>query len=193
MRFSIVPFTVPPEIRARGPQALEAYNNALAEGQTCVKRVPLMLVGQDRSGKTSVKKSLKGICFNPDEDSTVGIDVDTYEFKVTTEIGMTGEKDRGGKVDEASISFEHNAARWIVDKLMAKEKVSEVTETGVSFFTLHLLPPFFSPLLSHPSPTKFSVKHHFSCLISLKEERSRTSSLYFPFNQLLQIPLVVGK
>ena len=55
MRFSIVPCTVPPEIRARGPQALEAYNNALAEGQTCVKRVPLMLVGQDRSGKTSVK------------------------------------------------------------------------------------------------------------------------------------------
>ena len=130
MRFSIVPCTVPPEIRARGPQALEAYNNALAEGQTCVKRVPLMLVGQDRSGKTSVKKSLKGICFNPVEDSTVGIDVDTYEFKVTTEIGMTGEKDRGGKVDEASISFEHNAARWIVDKLMAKENVSEVTGTG---------------------------------------------------------------
>ena len=83
MLFSIVPCAVYPEIRARGPQASEAYNNALAEGQTCVKRVPLMLVGQDRSGKTSVKKSLKGICFNPNEDSTVGIDVDTYECKVT--------------------------------------------------------------------------------------------------------------
>ena len=53
--------------------------------------------------------------------------------------------------------------------------------------------PFFSPLLSHPSPTKFSVKYHFCCLISLKKERSRTSSLYFPFNQLLQFPLMVGK
>ena len=123
-----VTFTVPPEIRARGPQALEAYNSALAEGQTRVKRVPLMLVGQDRSGKTSVKKSLKGICFNPDEDSTVGIDVDTYEFKVTTEIGMT--KDQGEKVDEASISFEHSAARWIADKLTAKENVTEATEAG---------------------------------------------------------------
>ena len=37
MRFSTAIFTVPPEIRARGPQALEAYNNALAEGQACVK------------------------------------------------------------------------------------------------------------------------------------------------------------
>ena len=130
MLFSIVPCAVYPEIRARGPQASEAYNNALAEGQTCVKRVPLMLVGQDRSGKTSVKKSLKGICFNPNEDSTVGIDVDTYEFKVTAEVGMTGKKDRGEKVDEASISFEHSAARWIVDKLSAKENVAEVTGTG---------------------------------------------------------------
>ncbi|CAH3166443.1 unnamed protein product [Pocillopora meandrina] len=67
---------VPPTIRARGPLALATYLNALADGQACVKRVPLMIVGQDRSGKTSVKKSLKGICFNPDEDSTLGIEVD---------------------------------------------------------------------------------------------------------------------
>ncbi|XP_022808823.1 uncharacterized protein LOC111345807 [Stylophora pistillata] len=124
--------TVPPEIRARGPLALEAYNNALAEGQTCVKRVPLMFVGQDRSGKTSLKKSLKGICFNPDEDSTVGIDVDNYHFKVTTEIWMTGKKDQDEIVDENLISFEHNAARWIADKLMAEENVADVTGTGIT-------------------------------------------------------------
>ncbi|PFX13628.1 Leucine-rich repeat serine/threonine-protein kinase 2 [Stylophora pistillata] len=122
----------PPEIRARGPLALEAYNNALAEGQTCVKRVPLMFVGQDRSGKTSLKKSLKGICFNPDEDSTVGIDVDNYHFKVTTEIWMTGKKDQDEIVDENLISFEHNAARWIADKLMAEENVADVTGTGIT-------------------------------------------------------------
>ena len=84
--------TVPPEILARGPLALEAYNNALAEGKSCVKRVPLMLIGQDRSGKTSLKKSLKGIVFDPDEDSTVGIDVDQYHFEVTNETWMTGKK-----------------------------------------------------------------------------------------------------
>ena len=130
MRFSIVPFTVPPEIRARGPLALEAYNNALAEGQACVKRVPLMIVGQDRSGKTSVKKSLKGICFNPDEDSTLGIEVDRYDFKVTTEIWKTGEKDEEANTGTTVTSFEYNAARWVADKLTTHEKIAEVKKTS---------------------------------------------------------------
>ena len=130
MRFSIVPFTVPPEIRARGPQALEAYNNALAEGQACVKRVPLMIVGQDRSGKTSVKKSLKGICFNPDEDSTLGIEVDRYNFKVTTEIWKTGEKDEEANIDTTVISYEYNTARWMAGKLKTHERISEVKKTS---------------------------------------------------------------
>jgi len=115
---------VPPEILARGPLALEAYNNALAEGKTCVKRVPLMLIGQDRSGKTSLKKSLKGIDFDPDEDSTVGIDVDRYHFKVTTETWMTGKKDEESTCDAEAISFEYNAARLVAERLM---KVDSVT------------------------------------------------------------------
>ena len=125
MHFSIVPFTVPPEIRARGPQALEAYNSALAEGQPCVKRVPLMIVGQDRSGKTSLKKSLKGICFNPDEDSTLGIEVDRYDFKVTTEIWKTGGKDEKANIDTTVISYEYNTARWMAGKLKTHEKMNE--------------------------------------------------------------------
>ena len=130
MRFSIVIFTVPSEIRARGPEALEAYNNALAEGQTCVKRVPLMIVGQDRSGKTSVKKSLKGICFKPDEDSTLGIEVDRYHFKVTTEIWKTGETVEEANNDTTVISFEYNTARWIAGKWKTHEKIAEVKKTS---------------------------------------------------------------
>ena len=126
MRFAIVPCTVPPELSARGPLALEAYNNALAEGQACVKRVPLMIVGQDRSGKTSVKKSLKGICFNPDEDSTLGIEVDRYDFKVTTEIWKTGETGEEANIGTTVTSFERNAARWIADKLTTLQKTAEV-------------------------------------------------------------------
>ena len=130
MRFSIVIFTVPSEIRARGPEALEAYNNALAEGQTCVKRVSLMIVGQDRSGKTSVKKSLKGICFKPDEDSTLGIEVDRYHFKVTTEIWKTGETVEEANNDTTVISFEYNTARWIAGKWKTHEKIAEVKKTS---------------------------------------------------------------
>ena len=111
-------FAAPPEILARGQLALDAYNNALTEGSACVKRVPLMLIGQDRSGKTSLKKSLKGIVFDPDEDSTVGIDVDRYHFEVTTETWMTGKKDEESTTDAEAISFEHNAARLVAERLM---------------------------------------------------------------------------
>ena len=130
LRESFLFVAVPPSIRARGPLALATYLNALADGQACVKRVPLMIVGQDRSGKTSVKKSLKGICFNPDEDSTLGIEVDRYQFKVTTEIWKTGEKDEDSNFDTTITSFEHSAARWIADKLPTHEKIAEVKRTS---------------------------------------------------------------
>ena len=86
-----------------------------------------MLVGQDRSGKTSLKKSLKGICFNPEEESTVGIDLDPNPFEVTTEMWMTGKKNEDGEVDEEAISFEQNAARLAADTLRTTETVNEIS------------------------------------------------------------------
>lgn len=108
--------SVPPEIRARGPSALEAYNKALADGKTSVKRVPIMLIGQDRAGKTSLKKSLRGIGFDPKEGSTVGIDVDPSCFKVTTEMWRTGTTEKDQNAD-AAISFDRHAAMWVVGQL----------------------------------------------------------------------------
>ena len=40
------------------------------EGKTKVRRLPIMLIGQDRAGKTSLKRSLKGEKFNANEKST---------------------------------------------------------------------------------------------------------------------------
>ena len=113
---------VPPEINLRGPLAVEAYNKALAEGKTCIKRVPVMFIGQDRAGKTSLKKSLMGKRFNPDEGSTVGIDVDPSLFEISTEIWRTGERDKE-RVSEGGISLEHHAARLVVSKLTKEESV----------------------------------------------------------------------
>ena len=86
-----------------------------------------MLVGQDRSGKTSLKKSLKGIYFNSEEESTVGIDFDPNPFKVTTEMWMTGKKNEEGDVDEEAISFEQNAARLAADTLRKTDTVNEIS------------------------------------------------------------------
>ena len=116
------PKDAPLEIRGRGPLALKAYQKALSEGRTCINRVPIMLIGQDRSGKTSLSKSLRAQAFDPEEDSTVGINVDPSYFKVSTNIWKPGEKDQGANFEGAFL-YEHHAARLTVENLNQEESI----------------------------------------------------------------------
>ena len=119
-------FTVPFEILARGPEALRAYQKALKDGKTYDRRVPVMIVGQNRSGKTSLKKSLKGELFNPDEDSTVGIEVDASLCQVTTEVWKARENLESPDEKVAMEgSFEHHAARIIQKNLIEQQSREE--------------------------------------------------------------------
>ena len=111
---------VPEEINLRGPLAVEAYNKALNEGKTRFKRLPIMVIGQDRSGKTSLKNSMMGKPFNPDEDSTVGIDVGPSHFNVSNDICMPGENtvNSQAQIDfREALYFEHHMARLVVEGL----------------------------------------------------------------------------
>ena len=74
--------SLPPEIRARGPAAERAFQKAMQNGKVKVYRGRIMLLGQDRAGKTSLKKSLLGMPFNPQEESTVGVEVDPSKCEV---------------------------------------------------------------------------------------------------------------
>ena len=78
-------YLVPHEIKARGPGAKLAYQNALKTGKVKMYRARIMLIGQDRAGKTSLKKSFLGLPFDPEEESTDGIEVDPSKFKVDTD------------------------------------------------------------------------------------------------------------
>lgn len=111
------------EIVARGPKALECYRKALSEGKTSVKRQPVMLIGQHHTGKTSLKKSLKGETFRRVEGSTVGIEVDPSYFKVSTEIWQTGGKNKGTN-SESEPSFECRAAAQLIVKSLKEEENS---------------------------------------------------------------------
>ena len=73
---------VPQEIQAQGHRAEAAFRKAMEEGSVEVYRGRIMLIGQDRAGKTSLKKFLLGIPFDPEEESTVGIKVDPSKFEV---------------------------------------------------------------------------------------------------------------
>ena len=71
--------SVPAEIRGRGPEAERAFQKAIKSGKVKVYRGRIMLLGQDRAGKTSLKKSLLGLPFDPEEESTVGVEVDEVQ------------------------------------------------------------------------------------------------------------------
>ena len=65
---------IPPEIKKKGKRAVEVYKEALREGKQKIPRCNLLLLGEERTGKTSVYRQLVGKPFNPDQDSTMGID-----------------------------------------------------------------------------------------------------------------------
>ena len=73
---------MPREIQKHGHRAVAAFKEAMEKGSVPVYRGRVMLLGQDRAGKTSLKKSLLGIRFDPDEESTVGIKVDPTKCEV---------------------------------------------------------------------------------------------------------------
>ena len=76
--FSLAPL----EIEASGEIAQLAYQSALKDGAVNVYRGRVLLIGQDRAGKTSLKKSLIGLPFNSKEKSTDGIEVDPSKFQL---------------------------------------------------------------------------------------------------------------
>ena len=55
--------------------ALEAYRRALETGETFDRRTKIVLIGQDRVGKTSLRRYLRGEAFVKGEASTSGIEM----------------------------------------------------------------------------------------------------------------------
>ena len=90
-----------------------------------------MLIGQDRTGKTSLKKSLKGEKFNAKEPSTVGIDTDPNYFHISCEAWRTGEKNN---VTEpiSEVLFERPVAKYICGELKNIEKLPVRVQTSPS-------------------------------------------------------------
>lgn len=85
-----------------------------------------MLIGQDRTGKTSLKRSLKGERFDANEETTSGIDLDPSQCIVTTEIWRTQQPDHDSFFDPTT-TFERQVARLIVDDLMDAKETSRRT------------------------------------------------------------------
>ena len=106
---------MPHEIRARGPRAELAFQKAMRKGRVQVYRGRIMLLGQDRAGKTSLKKSLLGIPFNPEEESTIGVEVDPSKFEVDVDEVKNWQRTEQKKLDVSE--FADDIARIIAKDL----------------------------------------------------------------------------
>ncbi|XP_022809036.1 uncharacterized protein LOC111346017 [Stylophora pistillata] len=71
--------------RAEGRKADLAFEWALKDGYVRVNRGRIMLIGQDRAGKTSLMKNLLGLPFDPNEQSTEGIEVNPSKCEIDVE------------------------------------------------------------------------------------------------------------
>ncbi|KAK3596964.1 hypothetical protein CHS0354_033622 [Potamilus streckersoni] len=69
------PGDAPKEIFARGPDAIQAFEQACISGVQPVHRTRLMIIGQDQIEKTSLKKALLGLRHNDVQERTDGIDL----------------------------------------------------------------------------------------------------------------------
>ena len=132
MIFCFTP-SVPLDIQARGPLATEVYNRELKEGQGYARRVPIMIIGQARTGKTSLKKSLKGELFDPNEGSTEGIETDPSYFQVTTDVWKTGSNSEDTET-EPGFLLDRQLAQNIVKGLKEKDPSRSGTKPSVKDF-----------------------------------------------------------
>ena len=111
--------SVPAEIRDRGPETERTFQKAMRTGKVKVYRGRIMLLGQDRAGKTSLKKSLLGFPFDPKEECTVGVEVDRAkcELEVDKVENWMPSKRKKREVSE----FEEAIAKFIVKDLTESE------------------------------------------------------------------------
>lgn len=116
---------VPLEIRARGIEAELAYKVALLEGMVKVCRARLMVVGQDRTGKTSLTKSLIGLPFNPEEPSTEVLEMNLSKLEVSVEQVVEWKAIDDDSEAELVRPQDMSIARLVAENMMQKKENKE--------------------------------------------------------------------
>ncbi|KAK2561497.1 Cyclic GMP-binding protein C [Acropora cervicornis] len=100
----------------------------MKSGKVKVYRGRIMLLGQDRAGKTSLKKSLLGLPFDPKEESTVGVEVD--RSKCELEVDEVQNWMPSKRKERERSEFEEELARLIsMDLRETEADVNDSTAT----------------------------------------------------------------
>ena len=124
-------------MQARGEKALAAFHRALETGgSTYDKRVKILLVGQDRVGKTSLGKALRGEPFDEAECSTDGVQM----IPAVMNAG-TGAWRNPASVEHITV-YDHKVAAKTAENLLStlseQPATKQPTETSISSETVQL-------------------------------------------------------
>ena len=114
-------------VLARGKKPIAAYQRALEKGKILDRRVKVMLIGQDRTGKTNVGHALKGEKFNPNESSTDGVQM----HEVLKDVGVQPWK--SSILTKETTTFHHKCAELISRDLLTginQESMTTPNETS---------------------------------------------------------------
>ena len=101
-----------------------AYERALKDGYVMVYRSRILLIGQDRAGKTSLKKSLLGLPFDPKEQSTEGIEVDPSKCEIDVDQAARNWQSIGEN-KPGLLECSKDVAKIVAEKIFTQDKTSE--------------------------------------------------------------------
>ena len=89
-----------------------------------VNRGRILVIGQDRAGKTSLKKSLLGLPFDSEEQSTEGIEVDPSKCKIDVDQAASNWQSIGEN-KPGLLECSEDVAKIMVEKSFIKDDFFE--------------------------------------------------------------------
>ena len=96
----------------------------MKDGYVTVYRSRILLIGQDRAGKTSLKKSLLGLPFDSEEQSTEGIEVDPSKCEIDVDQAARNWQSIG-KNTPGLLECSKDVAKTVFEKIFIEDESSE--------------------------------------------------------------------
>ena len=87
----------------------------MKDGYVTVNHGRILIIGQDRAGKTSLKKSLLGLPFDSEEQSTEGIEVDPSKCKIDVDQAASNWQSIGEN-KPGLLEYSEDVAKIMVEK-----------------------------------------------------------------------------
>ena len=92
----------------------------MKDGYVKVSRGRILIIGQDRAGKTSLKKSLLGLPFDSKEQSTEGIKVDPSKCKIDVDQAASNWQSIGEN-KPGLLEYSEDVAKIMVEKSFIRD------------------------------------------------------------------------